>query len=124
MINKLPVKEHLRNAALYQPPEEPLCGSKWKRRLLDRYSMHEQLNDVLYSKNSILKLAACIIIPVGCLFLVFAAYFGFLPLGQWFENIISKDLLNIPPISLNEILIFAVTVNCLTFLIMKRKFFS
>ena len=123
-MHKLPLKEHLRNAALYQSLEEPVYSSRWKRRLLDRYCINEQLNDVLYSKNSTLKLAACIVIPAGCLFLVFAAYFGFLPLGQWFKNIITKDLLNIPPISLKEILIFAVTVNCLTFLIMKRKFFS
>ena len=124
MAPKLPVKEHLRNAELYQPLDKPLYSSKWKRRLLNQYIMHGQLREVLYSKNSILKLAVCISIPVFCLFLVFTGYFGFLPPGQWLENIMLKNLLNIPPIGLKEILIFAAMVNGVTFLIMQRKYFS
>lgn len=121
MTHKLPVKEHLRNAALYRPSTVPSHSSEWKRRLLNRYSMHNQLNDVLYSKASIFKLPVCIFVPVTCLALVFSSYFGFLPLGQWSENIISKGVLNVPPIGLKEILVFASVVNALTFLIMKRK---
>jgi hypothetical protein len=124
MTHKLPVKEHLRNAALYRPLTEPSPGTEWKRRLLRQYSMHKQLNHALDVKTGILRLPVCIVVPIACLFLVFAAYFGFLPLGQWFENIISTDVLNIPPIGLKEIFVFAAMVNGLTFLIRKRAFFS
>ncbi len=124
MTNKLPVKEHLRDAALYRPLTEPLTGTEWKRRLLRQYSMHKQLNHALHVKRGILRLPVCIVVPITCLFLVFAAYFGFLPLGQWFESIISIDVLNVPPIGLKEIFVFAAVVNGLTFLIRKRAFFS
>ena len=121
MTNKLPVKEHLRNAALYQSLKESSPGSEWKRRLLNQFSMRKQLDDALRSKVSILELTVCIVVPIVSLFLVFTSYFGLLPLGQWFKDIILKNVLNLPPISLKEILIFVAAVNSLTFLIMKRK---
>jgi TRAP-type uncharacterized transport system fused permease subunit len=124
MTNRLSVKEHLRNAALYRPLTEPSTGMEWKGRLLRQYSMDRQLNDALHAKNGILKLPVCIAVPVACLFLVFSAYFGFLPLGQWFEYTISSiDALKIPPIGLKEIFVFAALVNGLTFLIKERRFF-
>ncbi len=123
MTHKLPVREHLRNAALYRPLTEPAPSREWKRRLLRQYSMGKQLNDALRVKTSILKLPVCIVLPTTCLFVVFAAYFGFLPLGQWFENILSLDVLNVPPIGLKEIFVFAAVVNGLTFLIRRRLFF-
>jgi len=124
MTNKLPVKEHLRNAALYWPLTESLPGREWKSRLLSQYSMQKQLNDALLAKNGIFKIPVSIAVPIACLFFVFSAYFGFLPLGQWFEDIISTiDLLKVPPIGLKEIFIFAVVVNGLTFLIRERRFF-
>jgi len=124
MTHKLPVKEHLRNAALYRPLTEPSIGREWKRRLLRQYSMNKQLNDALHVKIGIFKLPVCIVVPIACLSLVFAAYFGFLPLGQWFENIISTiDVSAIPPIGLKEIFVFAALVNGLTFLIRKRTLF-
>lgn len=121
MAHKQPVKDHLRNAALYQPMAAPAYSADWKRRLFIQSSMQKQLNDVLYSKASILKLPACIVVPIVCLVLVFASYFGFLPMGQWFENIISKSALDLPTIGLNEVLVFAAVINGLTFLVMKRK---
>ena len=124
MTNKLPVKEHLRNAALYRPLTEPSAGREWKTRLLRQYSMDKQLNDALHAKNDIFKLPVCIAVPIVCLFLVFSAYLGFLPLGQWFKDImISIDILKVPPIGLKEIFVFAALVNGLTFLIKKRTFF-
>jgi len=124
MTNKLPVKEHLRNAALYRPLTEPSTGREWKTRLLRQYSMDKQLNDALHAKNGIFKLPVCIAVPVACLSIVFAAYYGFLPLGQWFKDImISIDVLKVPPIGLKEIFVFAALVNGLTFLIKKRRFF-
>ena len=123
MMDKLPVKEHLRNAALYRPLTEPSTGKEWKSRLLRQYSMRKQLNDALYVKTGIVKLPVCIVVPIACLSLVFAAYFGFLPLGQWFENIILIAILDVPPIGLKEIFIFAAVVNGLTFLIRKRTLF-
>jgi hypothetical protein len=123
MAHKLPVKEHLRNAALYRPLTETLTGTEWKRRLLHQYSMHKQLNDAMHVKTGILKLPICIVVPIACLFLVFAAYFGFLPLGQWFESIISIDFFYVPPIGLKEVFVFAAVVNGLTFLIRKRALF-
>ena len=122
MTDNLTVKEHLRNAALYQPLLEPLNSSDWKRRLLTRYTMQRQLKDALHPKTGVLRPVISIAIPIICLFLVFISYFGLLPLGQWYENIILKNLLNLPLIGLKEILIFAAVVNCLTFLIMKKKF--
>ena len=121
MTYKQPVKEHLRNAALYQPLAAPSRSTDWKSRLFIQSRIQKQLNDVLYSKTSILKLPACIAVPIVCLLLVFASYFGFLPMEQWFENIISKSALNLPAIGLNEVLVFTVVVNGLTFLIMRRK---
>ena len=121
MTHKQPVKKHLRNATLYQPRAVPSYNADWKRRLLTQSSMQKQLKDVLYSKTSILKLPACIVIPIVCLILVFASYFGFLPMEQWFENIILKNAMNLPRIGLNEVLVFAAVVNGLTFLVMKRK---
>jgi hypothetical protein len=123
MTNKLAVKEHLRNAALYQPLTEPSPGMEWKHRLLRQYSMDKQLNAFL-AGNGILKWPVCITVPIACLSLVFATYFGFLPLEQWFKDIIiSIDVLKVPPIGLKEIFIFAALVNGLTFLVRKRTFF-
>jgi TRAP-type uncharacterized transport system fused permease subunit len=124
MTDKMPVKEHLRDAALYRTFTEPSPGMEWKSRLLRQYSMQKQLNDVLLAKNGIFKIPLSIAVPVTCLFFVFAAYFGFLPLGQWFEYTISLiDALKIPPIGLKEIFVFAALVNGLTFLIKERRFF-
>ena len=122
MTHTLPVKEHLRNAALYRPLREPLHSSEWKRRFLNQYNMQKQLNDALHLKTSIFKLPVCMAVSIVCLFLVFTAYFGVLPSVQWFESIKIVGLLNILPIGLKEILIFAAVVNSLTFLSMKRKF--
>lgn len=123
MTNKLAVKEHLHNAALYRPLNEPLPGMEWKHRLFRQYNMDKQFNAML-AGNGILKWPVCIAVPIACLSLVFAAYFGFLPLGQWFKDIIiSIDVLKVPPIGLKEIFIFAALVNGLTFLVKKRAFF-
>jgi hypothetical protein len=122
MTHKLTVKEHLGNAALYQPLVVAPYSSEWKHRLLNQYSINKQLNDVLYTKTSIIKMPACIILPIICLLFVFTSYSGFLPLGQWYENIISKDVLNLPAIGLKEILVFAAVINGVTFLSMKNKF--
>jgi len=124
MTNKLAVKEHLRNAALYRPLTETSPGMEWKRRLLRQYSMDKQLSDALNLNNGIFKLPVCIAVPIACLLIVFSSYFGFLPLGQWFEDILSAiDVLKIPPIGLKEIFVFAAVVNGLTFLTRKRTFF-
>lgn len=123
MTNKLPVKEHLRNAVLYQPLALPSHGSEWKRRLFARYRLRKQLNDALYTKFNILQLTVCIVVPVVCLLVVFASYFGFLHLGHWFENIEFKSVMSLSKIGLKEILVFAAVVNLVTFLIMKRKSF-
>lgn len=123
MTHKLPVKDHLRNAALYRPLTEPSHGTEWKRRLLRQYGMQKQLNDALYAKPDFFKWAVCIVVPVTCLLFVFAEYFGFLHLGRWFENIMSIYALNVPPVGLKEIFVLAAVVNGLTFLIRKRTFF-
>ena len=122
MPYKLTVKEHLRNDSLYQPLFEPSYDNEWKRRLLNHYAIHKQFKDTLNSRTSTLKVGACIVVPVVCLFLVFASYFGLLHLGPWFESIILKAALNVPVIGLKEVLVFAAVVNSLTFLFMKQKF--
>ena len=120
MTHKLPVKEHLRNATLYRPLAEALRGGEWKRRCLTQYNMQKQLSDTMRLKTGTFKLPVCIVVPIVCLFLVFATYFGFLPLEQWLGLIKIKDILNLFPIGLRESLIFAAVVNGLTFLSMKR----
>jgi len=123
-MHKLQVKEHLRNGALYQSVTESSLSEEWKRRLFCQYNMHKQLKAALRERTGVLKPLIYIGVPVTCILLVFAAYFGFLTLGQWFEDIISTiELLKVPPIGLKEIFIFAAVVNGLTFLIRERRFF-
>jgi hypothetical protein len=121
MTDKLPVKEHLRNAALYGPATESLPGDEWKHRLFRQYNMSRQINNTLYARTGIFKWLVYVGVPVVCVLLAFAAYFSFMPPGDWFENISSIKDWNIPPISLKEILLFAAAVNGLTFLIRKRE---
>ncbi len=89
--------------------------------MLRQYSILKQLENALHTKNSILKLSVCIFVPAACLILVFASYFGFLPLEHWVQNIKALGALEIPSIGLKEILVFAFTVEGLTFLKMRRK---
>ena len=121
MTLKISVKEHLSNSLLYRPLAKPTYSREWKSRLLRQYNIHRRIKDSPQVKTGIIKLSVCIIAPITCLLLVFAAYFGFLPLGQWYQNILSTGILNIPPIGLMEIFIFAAVVNGLTFIIMKRE---
>ena len=122
MTDKLPVKEHLRNAALYQPAAEFSPGREWKHRLLRHYNMSMQINDTLYARTGMFKWLVYVGVPVVCVLLAFSVYFGFIPPGDWFENISSIKDWNIPPISLKEIFLFAAAVNGLTFLIRKQTF--
>jgi hypothetical protein len=122
MADKLPVKAHLRNGALYQSRIESSPGEDWKRRLLFQYSMHKQLKAFLTERNRLLKRFVYIGMPVACIALVFAAYFGFLPPADWPTNLIPVVDFSFPPIGLKEILVFAAVVDGLTFIIRKRLF--
>lgn len=121
MTLKISVKEHLGNSTLYRPLTESPYDREWKSRLLRQYNIDRRIKDAPHAKTGIIKLSICIIVPVTCLLLVFAAYFGFLPLGEWYQNILLPVILNIPPLGLKEIFIFAALVNGLTFIIMKRE---
>jgi hypothetical protein len=123
MMHKLQVKEHLRNGALYQSVTESSLSEEWKRRLFCQYNMHKQLKAALRERTGVLKPLIYIGVPVMCILLVFAAYFGFLQPGQWLEKIVLATNFDIPPIGLKEIFVFAALVNGLTFLIRERRFF-
>jgi len=122
MTDKLAVKGHLRNGALYQSRIESPPGEEWKRRLLFQYSMHRELKSLLEERKSLFKRSVYIGIPIACIALAFAAYFGFFPQADWFANMVSTAAIDFPPIGLKEALIFAAAVDGLTFLVRKRVF--
>jgi len=122
MTHKLQVKEHLRNGALYQSLPETSPSGEWKRRLFDQHTMHSQLKAALQDKPRLLKRFFCIGIPVICITLVFAAYFGFIHTEHWYENIVQVINYDIPPMGLKEVFIFIAVVNGLTFFVKKRAF--
>jgi len=111
MADRLPVKKHLRNGALYQSPMEPLPGGEWKRRLFHQYSIHRQLIVLLQERISLLKWFVCAGIPSACIALVFAAYFGFIHPGDWLEKVIQTMNFDIPVIGMQEALILIAIIN-------------
>ncbi|MBN2242099.1 MAG: hypothetical protein JW793_05370 [Acidobacteria bacterium] len=121
MTDKLPLKEHLRNAALYRPVTESSTGGEWKRRLLLQYGMSRQINDALKTRTGMLKWFVCIGIPVACIALALAVYFGCIQPELWLDGIGSMDYPDVPPVGLKEALVFIAVVNGLTFLIRKRE---
>lgn len=120
MTDNLPVREHLRNSALYRPVTESSPGNEWKHRLLHQYNLSRQINHALKTRTGILKWFICIGVPIACIVLAFAVYFGFIQPGDWIESIGSIKDWNIPPMGLKEAFIFIAAVNGLTFLIQKR----
>lgn len=120
-MNKLQVKEHLRNGALYQPVTESYLNQEWKRRLIRQYTLNHQLNAVLQERNGFLKPLVYIGVPVTCLLAVFATYVGLIQPEQWLEKIVSVAYFDIPPIGFKETFVFAAVVDCLTLLIWKRE---
>ncbi len=122
MSDKLPVKEHLSNSALYQPVTESTLSREWKHRLLRQYSMSRQINDALLTRTGSMKWFVCIGVPIICIALAFAVYFGYIQPGEWFGNLSLMEEWKIPPIGLKEVIIFLAAVNGLTFLIRKRAF--
>ncbi len=122
MTDKLPVKEHLRNASLYRPVTEPSLIGNWKERLLRQYNMSKQINDALNVRIGMLKRFVYIGVPIACILFALTVYFGFIQPGDWLENTVSAIDWNIPPIGLKEVFIFVAAVNGLTFLVRKRAF--
>lgn len=121
MMDKMLVKEHLRNGTLYQSISETSSGEEWKRRLIRQYTLNNQLNSALQERNGFLKPFVYIGVPVTCLLAVFAAYVGFIQPEEWLEKIVSAAYFDIPPIGFKETLVFAAMVDCLTLLIWKRE---
>jgi len=122
MTDKLQVKEHLRNDALYRPLSEPSPGGEWKRRLFYQHTLHKQLKAALLERPPLLKQFVCIGVPVICIALVFTSYFGFIHPERWFENIVPVVSFDVPPVGLKEVFVFVAIVNGLTFIIRKRVF--
>jgi len=122
MKETLPVKEHLRNEALYQPLSEPSLSEEWKRRLFYQHTLHRQLKAALWERPHFLKRFVCISVPVICIALVFTSYFEFIHPIHWFESIVPVMSFDVPPIGLKEVLIFVAIVNALTFVIKERLF--
>jgi len=120
MTDRLKVKEHLRNDALYWPVAESSLSEEWKRRLLSQFAVNKQLKDALGEGNGFLKPLLYVGVPVACILLVFSAYFGFIQPGRWFDKIVLAADIYVPLIGLKEIFVFAALVNGLTFLIRKR----
>ena len=132
MTDKLQVREHLRNGVLYRPLSEPSPGGEWKRRLFYQHTLHKQLKAAFLERPLLLKQFVCIGVPVICIALVFASYFGLINPERWFENIVSllaffQNIvpllsLDVHPIGLKEVLVFVAIVNALTLIIRKRLF--
>jgi hypothetical protein len=122
MADKLQVKEHLRNAALYQPLAESPLSEQWKRRLFRQYCFNRQLNTVLPERTGFFKWLLYFGPPVLCILLVFAAYFGFIQTGEWAKRVVRIANFAVPPIGLKEIFVFAVIINGLTLLVRKPMF--
>jgi hypothetical protein len=120
MEHQLPVKEHLRNSALYRPVSEPLLSEEWKRRLFYQHSINRQLKTALQERNHIFKFFVYIGVPIACMAFAFAVYSGLLNPATWFENVVSIVNFDIPPIGLKETLVFIAVVNGVTFLTRKR----
>ena len=120
-MDKMQVKEHLRNGTLYQPVTESSLNQEWKRRLIRQYILYNQLNAALQERNGFLNPLVYIGVPVTCLLVVFAAYLGFIQPEQWLEKIVSAAYFDIPPIGFKETFVFAAVVDCLTLLIWKRE---
>jgi hypothetical protein len=122
MTDKLQVKEHLRNGALYRPAAEPSLGAEWKRRLLNQHASHQQLKAALRERPRLLKRFLCIGIPILYITFAFAVYIRFLHPESWFKNLVQVVNFDVPPIGLKEIFIFIAVANGLTLFIRKRAF--
>jgi hypothetical protein len=122
MTDKLQVKEHLRNGALYRPVAEPSPGAEWKRRLFYQHTSHQQLKAALQERPRLLKRFICIGIPILCITLAFAVYIGFVHPESWFKNLVPVVHFDVPPMGLKETLIFIAVANGLTLFIRKRAF--
>jgi hypothetical protein len=120
MTDRLRVKEHLRNEALYRPLREPLLSEEWKYRLLYQHTLRIQLKATLWERPHLLKRFVCIGLPILCIAHAFTWYFGFIQPERWFENIIPILRFDVPPIGLKEVFLFVAIVNGLTFIIRKR----
>ena len=116
MTHELPVKDHLRNSALYHARIEAAPGTEWKCRLLRQYAVQRQVKALLQEKGSGLKWFAGIGIPGVCIALVFAAYFGFAHPGEWMKSVI-------PAIGMRETFLLIAMVNG-WFLVSRRRMFE
>jgi hypothetical protein len=124
MADRLRVKEHLRNSALYRSATVPSLDEGWKRRLLYQYTTQKFLEVALWEKYRLLKLFVYAGIPLICVALAFAMYLDYIPLQDWSKIIPPAVDFKLPPIGLKEALLFIAIVNGLTFLIKKRVFSS
>jgi hypothetical protein len=122
MTDKLPVKEHLRNATLYRPAAESSLVRDWKHRLLRQYNMSRQISNALKTGTGMQRWFVCIGVPISCIVLAFAVYFGWIRPGDWIESVGMRLDWKVPPIGLKEVCIFIAAVNGLTFLVRKRAF--
>jgi hypothetical protein len=111
MTDTRPVQEHLRNSALYQPPMAATPGAEWKHRLYRQYFIGRQLTVLLQERIHLLKWFIYISIPVVCIALVFAAYFGFIHPGELFGSMLAYKKWNIPPVGLKEVFLLIAIVN-------------
>ena len=122
MTDKLQVKEHLRNGALYRPLSDPSLGGEWKRRLLYQHALNQQLKAALWESPHLLRQFICIGVPIVCIALAMASYFGLIHPKGWAEIIVPDAIYNVPPIGLKEVFVFIALVNGLTLLVRKRAF--
>jgi hypothetical protein len=122
MTNRLQVKDHLRNGALYWPAAEPSPGGEWKRRLFRQHALCQQLQDALREKSRLPKLLVCIGVPVLCIAFAVVAYLELIHPEHWFDIIVPVVNFEMPPIGLKECLILIVIINGLTLLIRKRAY--
>ena len=121
MTDKLQVKEHLRNGALYQPLKDSSLREDWKSRLFRQYSMQKHLKLLLAERAGFFRRPLNFVPSIAFVLLAFAVYFGFLQPGQWLETLASITDYEFPPIGLKETLVFIGIMNGWTFFVLKKR---
>ncbi len=122
MTDRLQIKDHLRNEALYQSGAESSLGVEWKQRLIRRLMFNRQLAAALRERQSLFKPFVWMSIPLLSVFFSLASYLGYIHPERWHEDMapaLSAVATSVNPM---EVLLLVAIVNGLAFLWHKRLF--
>ena len=122
MTHKLRVEEHLRNGALYTAATEHSITADWKRKLLNKCILQQQIKAALIERPHIFKGSLCIGIPLLAMILALSIFFGFIGMERMTQSIASLSSLDIPVIGLKEALVFVGIMNIWTLFALRKRF--